>query len=187
MTEDYDIGGPLPEESGNRTFVIAAAILGGLLILSMIFLAVYALILGPRQRAASESQRATEAAQILLQNTEEAMTQTAEAIGVTPTDTPAPTDTPEPPTATPTQVVVLPSPTSTPFTTLPTLDPAQATAAAQETQAAALGGGVTPTATALPSTGFADEVGVPMLAALGGVFILALILARSLRISTAKK
>jgi len=186
MTEDYDIGGPLPEESGNRTFVIAAAILGGLLIISMIFLAVYALILGPRQREASEEQRATEAAAILLQNTEEAMTQTAEAIGETPTNTPEPTDTPEPPTATPTQVVVLPSPTSTPFTTLPTLEPAQATAAAQETQAAAQGG-VTPTATALPSTGFADEVGMPMLAALGGIFILALILARSLRISTAKK
>lgn len=186
MTEDYDIGGPLPEESGNRTFVIAAAILGGLLIISMIFLAVYALILGPRQREASEEQRATEAAAILLQNTEEAMTQTAEALGETPTSTPEPTDTPEPPTATPTQVVVLPSPTSTPFTTLPTLEPAQATAAAQETQAAAQGG-VTPTATALPSTGFADEVGLPMLAALGGVFILAVILARSLRISTAKK
>ena len=33
MTEDYDIGAPLPEESGNRTFVIAAAVLGGLLII----------------------------------------------------------------------------------------------------------------------------------------------------------
>ena len=87
----------------------------------------------------------------------------------------------------PRRVVVLPSPTSTPFTTLPTLDPIQATAAAQETQAAALGGGITPTATALPSTGFADEIGVPMLAMLGGVFLLALILARGLRISTQKK
>lgn len=187
MTEDYDIGGPLPEESGNRTFVLAAAILGGLLIISMIFLAVYALILGPRQREASEEQRATEAAAILLQNTEEALTQTAEAAGVTPTATIAPTDTPEPPTATPTQVVVLPSPTSTPFTTLPTLEPAQATAAAQETQAAAAGGGVTPTATALPSTGFADDVGVPALGLMGAAFLLALILARSLRISTQKK
>jgi len=57
MAEDFDVGGPLPEESGNRTFVIAAAGLGGLLIVSMICLLVYALVLAPLQREA----RATEA------------------------------------------------------------------------------------------------------------------------------
>jgi cytoskeletal protein RodZ len=181
MAEDFDIGEPLPEESSNRTFVIAAGALGALLVLSMICLAVYALYLAPRQREA----RATDVVEVNLENTQQAQTQTAEVLEQTPSSTPSPTDTPEPTaTVTPTQVVVLPTDTPTPFLTLPTLAPETATAAAQQTLAAAQGGGgasPTPTATALPATGFGDEVSVPMLALLGGLLAAVIFAARSLR------
>ena len=71
MAEDFDVGAPLPEESSNRTFVIAAGGLGALLVLSMICLAVYALVVAPRQREA----RATEVIEVNLQNTQQAQTQ----------------------------------------------------------------------------------------------------------------
>src|SRR3972149_4478863 len=56
MADDFEVGGPLPEESTNRPFVIAAAVLGGIMLLSIVCLGLYALVLAPRQRAA----RATE-------------------------------------------------------------------------------------------------------------------------------
>jgi hypothetical protein len=175
MAEDFEIGGPLPEESSNRTFIIAVVGLGSLLIISMICLAVYALVLAPGQ----EQARATRAASINIENTAVAQTQTAEAADNTPTA--EPTDTPLPTaTASPTQVVVLPSDTPTPFTTLPTLEPLTATAVAQETLDALAG--VTATATALPETGFADEAGVPTLLLLAGLLIGVVFIARGLRI-----
>jgi type II secretory pathway pseudopilin PulG len=183
MAEDFEMGGPLPEESSNRTFIMAAAGLGGLLILSMICLAVYALVLAPRQQEA----RATQAALNLLQNTEVAQTQTAEAAEDTPTAIPTETNTPLPTaTVTLTQVVVLPSNTPTPFTTLPTLDPLTATAAAQAT-AEAEGGGAEPTATptALPATGFADEAGIPTLLLFAGLLVVVVFVARGLRTRSA--
>jgi hypothetical protein len=183
MAEDFEMGEPLPEESSNRTFIMAAAGLGGLLILSMICLAVYALVLAPRQQEA----RATQAALIILQNTEVAQTQTAEAAEDTPTSIPTITNTPLPTaTVTPTQVVVLPSDTPTPFTTLPTIDPLTATAAAQAT-AGADGGEATATATptALPATGFADEAGIPTLILFGALLVVVVFVARGLRTRSA--
>ena len=64
MAEDFDIGGAPPEEPSNRKFVIAAAGIGGLLVLSMICLALYALVLAPAQ----QRNRASEATDIALQN-----------------------------------------------------------------------------------------------------------------------
>jgi cbb3-type cytochrome oxidase subunit 3 len=182
MAEDFEVGGPLPEETSNRTFVIAAAGLGALLVLSMVCLAVYTLVLAPRQREA----RATEAANIILQNTEVAKTQTAEAAQDTPTSSPTVTDTPAPTaTITLTQVVVLPSDTPTPFLTLQTLEPMTATAAAQATQDAILGGAGSPTPTALPTAGFADEAGMPLLLMLGGILLAVIFVARGLRTRSA--
>jgi type II secretory pathway pseudopilin PulG len=182
MAEDFEMGGPLPEESSNRTFIMAAAGLGGLLILSMICLAVYALVLAPRQQEA----RATQAALIIIQNTEVAQTQTAEAAEDTPTAIPTETNTPLPTaTVTLTQVVVLPSDTPTPFTTLPTLDPLTATAAAQLTATAEGGGAPTATPTALPATGFADEAGIPTLLLFAGLLVVVVFVARGLRTRSA--
>lgn len=186
MAEDFEVGGPLPEESSNRTFVIVAAVLGGALILSIICLALYALVLAPRQRSA----RATEAADIILQNTRvaESITQTAQARRASPTLTPSQTLIPSPTaTNTPTKVVVLPTDTPTPLSATATMEPLTATAAAQAT-INALTGGLTPTATAtataLPTTGFADEVGVPGLLLLGGALLAVIVIARSLRTRT---
>lgn len=196
MAEDFEVGGALPEDSENRTFVAVAAGLGALIVLSLICLGVYALVLQPRQQQAAES-RPTE---IMLTNTAVALglTETVEAGQVTPspepTDTLEPTETPEPsPTITPTAVVVLPTdtpgPTNTPIS-LPTIDPATATAAAALTQTAeAVAGAVTPTpsdtpvptATALPTTGFGDEAGLPGLAGLAAVLLAVIFLSRRLR------
>jgi hypothetical protein len=179
MAEEFDVGGPLPEESSNRTFVIAAVSLGGLLVLSMICLLVYALVLAPRQQEA----RATDVVLVNQRNTEEALTQTAVVLEKTPTRTPTGTElAATTATVTPTLVVVLPTGTPTPFLTLPTLAPETATAAAQLTLAAAQGGGgETPTPTALPATGFADEIGIPALALAGGLLLALIFIARSLR------
>jgi len=182
MAEDFEVTGGLPEDDENRTFVIAAAGLGGLIVLSLVCLGVYALILQPRQREAAEQ----EPTSIVLTNTAVALglTLTAEAEDFTPVPTQVPptaaptaTDTPVP-----TQVVVLP--TDTPFTTLATVAPLTATAAAQMTQTAeaiAGGGGGSPTPTALPSTGFGDDVGLPGLAGLTALFLVVIFLSRKLR------
>ncbi|MEJ2550185.1 MAG: hypothetical protein P8Z42_04685 [Anaerolineales bacterium] len=182
MAEDFEVGGLLPgESSSNRTFVMAAVGLGALLILSMACLAAYALWYAPRQKVAQQ----TEAAEIVLQNTEVAGTQTAEASGATEAVAPpteAETATPSP-TITPTQVVVLPTNTPTEFLTLGTVEPGTATAAAQATLDAEMGGGGggTPTATALPVTGFADEVGMPALLLLAGALLAVIFVARGIR------
>lgn len=196
MAEDFEVGGGLPEDSENRTFIAVAAGLGGLIVLSLVCLGVYALVLQPRQRAQQE-ERPT---QIMLTNTAVALglTETVEAEQVTstpePSNTPAPSNTPRPTnTPTPTQVVVLP--TDTPgatITSLPTIDPQTATAAAQLTQTAiaGAGGGATPTntpsptATALPTTGFGDEAGLPGLAGLAAVLIAVIFLSRRLRLGS---
>jgi len=180
MAEDFEVGGLLPGETSNRTFVMAAVGLGALLILSMVCLALYALVLAPRQQA----DRATQDAQVALQNTEVAATQTAEAAAETELATPTLADTPTPsPTITPTQVVVLPTNTPTEFLTLPSLEPMTATAAAQATLDAEMGGGGgSPTATTtLPVTGFADDVGLPGLFLLGGVLLAVVFIARGIR------
>lgn len=176
MAEDFEVGSAPPEESSNRTFVFAAAAVGGLLVLSMVCLALYALVVAPRQQESRNAQ----ATQIVLDNTQMAGSLTQTAAALNPTNTRAPTRTPVPSaTNTPTAVVVVASPTSTPQSTI---DPGIATAIAQATLAAAQGGGGgTPTPTALPSTGFADEVGLPGLVLLGVLLVVVVIVSRQLR------
>jgi cytoskeletal protein RodZ len=183
MAEEFEVGAPLPEESSNRTFIIAAAGIGGLLVLSMICLGVYALVIAPRQQEA----RIAQLTQVPEENTQTALglTQTAQAGQATAT--PQPTDTPQPsatPTATPTEVVVVP--TETEITSLSTVAPQTATAAAQATADAAAQAQTptrTPTATALPATGFADEAGLPTLLLVGAALVAILIVVRRLRVS----
>lgn len=192
MAEDFEVTEGLPEESANRTFVIAAAGLGGLIVVSLICLGVYALILQPRQRQAALQ----EPTNILMTNTAVAfsLTQTAEAADFTPVPTePPPTSTQSPTdtnTPVPTQVVVLPTdtPTPTPFTTLATVAPLTATAAAQMTQTALAiaggGGSPTPAPTALPATGLGEDIGLPGLAGLAALFLVAIFFSRRLRSRT---
>ena len=169
-----------PEEASNRTFLIAAGILGGIVLLSIACLAVYALVILPQQRAAQQgddqSALATQNAQV-----NEALTATQVAIGLsqTPqaTETLFPTDTP---------VVAQPSATNpslvedTGEASL-TPDPATATIAAGLTQVAASTQTIIPTTTALPTSGFADEVGLPGLVVAAMVLVAVIFLARRLR------
>lgn len=172
-----------PEESGNRLFIILAAVLGGLTVLALICIAIFLLVLGPQNRARQEAQQATaEAQQILI---EEALTATAaeefrQATLMAATNTP--TITPIPPTATasPSPVIVIP----TTAMVSPTVDPRTQTVEALLTEAAQpTTPGVPATTTSLPSAGFADEVGLPMLLGLAVILILVFFVARRLRMA----
>lgn len=177
MADDFEVGAPPPEESSNRTFLIAAAAIGGLLILSMICLAVYALVLAPRAREA----RLQEATQIVLENTRvaQALTEEAQGTRVTPTATATRTA-----LATATQVVVLA--TATPVATQPIGGPQTATASARRTATArALAQARTPTPRALPSTGLGDEDGIVGLLLAGAVLVAIVVVARRIRTTSA--
>jgi LysM repeat protein len=93
--------------------------------------------------------------------------------------------TPAAPAATNTPVVVFAS--STPVL-VATVDPLTATVAAAYTQAAVSQLTVIPTSTALgavPSTGFADEVGLPVLFIAGAIFLVVIFLVRRMRTARA--
>ena len=165
-----------PEESSNRTFLIAAGILGGIVLLSIACLAVYALVILPQQRAAQqtgeENALATQNAQV-----NDALTATGVAFDLS--QTPQATNT-SPPTET--LVVAQPTATNTPeFTETP--DPATETVAAGYTQLAESTTTVVLTSTALPTSGFADEVGLPGLVIAAMVLVAVIFLARRLRAS----
>jgi hypothetical protein len=172
----------------NRTFLIVAGILGGILLIALLAIAAYAILILPNRGMNQQ----TQAAEINATNTAVAegaqLTAIARQVTFTPTFTatspPTTTSTPEP-TNTATPIL---APTNT-------VDPADGPlqdAAATETVAALLtqqAGGdeptPIPTSTALPDTGFADDFGVPGLALIAGVLLVIIILSRRLRTSTA--
>jgi hypothetical protein len=170
----------------NRTFVIVAGVLGGILLIALLAIAAYAVLFLPGQDTGNQ----TQVAEVIATNTaiaEQAqLTAVARRFTATPTFTAtlAPTD---PPTVTPssTSTPVL-APTNTPEpTTEDEADPeATETVAALLTQQAGGGGTIIPTATALPDTGFADDVGVPGLLLIAGILMVVIILSRRLRTSS---
>ena len=168
--EEPDEGVPPPEDSGNRTFFIVAGIIGGIMLLALVCLALYALVLAPRQR----SQQAAQVATVNAQNTQVAMAAEQTALAGKWTATPTVTSVMPTATTTPTPVVV---PTQA---GAPTVD-RTATVAALLTEAAAGKLTATSTASGLPDTGFAEDVGLPMLVGLAFVLIVIIFLARRLR------
>ncbi len=164
-----------PEESGNKTFLIAAAILGGIVFLSIVCLAVYGLYFLPRQTAARDAQQATLVAQNLQVN--QGLTQ--KALSEMLSQVPSATTTLEP-TLTP--VFEQGTPTLAPE------DPQTATVAAALTQAAQAQLTVTalPTVTQLPNTGFIDDVGAPGLAVMAMALVIVIFLTRRLRATPVK-
>ena len=164
------------EEASNRTFIIAASVLGGIVLLSIICLAAYALIFAPKQKA----DQAQEQDAAVAQNTQiaEMLTQTAESqiLALTPLAT----DFVNTPTASPTPVVSLPTetPTATPNIV------ATETVAAALTQAAIAIQTTIPTSEALPDGGFADDVGIPGLLGMMIVLVAVIFFARRLRTSS---
>ena len=91
--EQSNLDAPPPEETSNRTFLIVAGILGGIVLLSLACVAAYVLFVYPstqkQQQAAIATQNAQNA-QVAL-----ALTSTAQAASFpTETETPPPTQTP---------------------------------------------------------------------------------------------
>lgn len=210
-TEPVDAGGaaPQPEEGANstRTFLLLAIPLVAVFLCIAAGLAFYALVWGPQQRTAKE----TQAAAIVLTNTQIAMLnaniQKTAAVTPTPvpptaTATPAPTDTPLPvespqaggiasPTPllafTPTFTVqaaaasntptVATSPTNTPTVTKTGPTPTKTKATATPYAYKS------PTPTQLPGTGFADEAGVPLLIVLSVALVGVAVIVRRVRLS----
>jgi LPXTG-motif cell wall-anchored protein len=76
---------PPPEESGNRTFLIVAGILGAITVVTLVCIVAYAMIYLPRR----QGQQATQVAQVNAQNTAmaQAITQTSVAGAYTATPT----------------------------------------------------------------------------------------------------
>ena len=165
---NYDDANP-PEESSNRTFLFAAGGLGLLVLIALLCLGAYVLF------TLNSGQSATQTA--IAQATQQAatiqagLTQTAVAQALTATSGVTST---LPPTNTP--VVAQASATIS-----ATANPATATVGAAFTQIAVSTQTIIPTSTALPNTGFADEVGIPGLLIAALVFVVLIFLIRGLR------
>ncbi|MBI5822463.1 MAG: hypothetical protein HZB18_00390 [Chloroflexi bacterium] len=170
---------PLPEESNNnRTFLIAVGILGGIILISIACL-VGVYLFGSRgtANAQAEAANATLTAQASNNFINSALTATFQA-SILPTTT----STPEP-----TSVVNVATSTSTPSASSSvdgTPAAATATVGAALTQAASAQLTIVPTTTALPNTGFIDDYGVPGLVVAALAFMIVILLARRLRVST---
>ena len=185
--EDTDSEETIATSRGsNRTFLVVAGILGGILLIALLAIAGYALVILPGRDTGQQTQVAAinatntviaEGAQLtaLVMRGTITPTFTATLPPATETLTPAPTN-----TATATPVL---APTNTPEPTSEgTQDPGTATVAALLTQQAEET--PIPTATALPDTGFADDFGVPGLLLVAGVLMVVIILSRRLRVSS---
>ena len=175
--EDIDnLDEELPEgESSNRTFTIIAAVMGGCILLS----AVLGGVLFVRNRNQVAQQNATAEAARVAQGVQidQGLTQKAvdDALSQVPLATTTITNTPVIQVATtePAQLA----------------DPLTVTVAAALTQAANAQLTVTglPTTTALPTSGFADEAGLPGLVMVTFALVLVILLARRLRTSPAAR
>lgn len=196
---------PLPEipngnGSSNKPFIIGVGILGAIVVFSILAIIAYVILFRPKTTTDLQNQ----AAEIQAQNTAISLiaSQTAEVEQKVSTQKAAPSTTPVLPS--PTSVVAMHTATSvagSQSTSVAGQDPAirTATVAAFQTQAAAtlLGtqvsagtqialGTLVPqvTPTTLPTAGFMDEVGLPVLLGAAIALIVIIFLVRKLRFST---
>lgn len=173
-----------PKRRGNRTFLIAIAIVGIIFVIALILLLLVAPKLLADQRLAQQEQ----AAQINAANTATAMYATSMAQLAQATKTPTKTVVAAAggaaPTKTPVVVVQQNTPMGAGGSGLSASE--LATVSALQTEMAGRGVSGTPgvSATALPSAGFADDVGLPMMAGLAIILVAVIVLSRRLRTNT---
>jgi cytoskeletal protein RodZ len=168
-----------PPRRGNR-FVVIAGTLGAIMLLSLVAIVIYALVILPEQEPSepglsAAQQTGTTLAQVAQVSNTATTTRTATA-------TTAPTNT-NTPLATNTPLV-----TSTPDPATATVNALLTQAALAQTQAVTATGGPSPTPgtptatpTALPNSGFADDIGALGLIGAAGALLVVVILARRLR------
>lgn len=184
---NFDDGGeaPLPEESNNnRTFMIAVGILGGIILISVACLVgVYLFNLRGRSTAVQQAQANANATATAAAFINDALTATFEGLLSLPTttSTPVPTSVVNLATATEAGTPQAPKAAGLDSTAIANT----ATIGAAYTQAAAAQMTVVITTTALPSTGFADEFGLPGLVVMALAFVIVILLARRLRTAPA--
>lgn len=191
-----ETGGSRP--SGSRNFLIALGVLGLIFILvAAVLLILYFNRTGGKGAQTANINATNVAIQTANAQTAVAATLTSavRAIEMQATSTPIPTDTPVPAKLTPTSVLA--QPTDTPESgglASPTANaqtqtrsaPAALTQAAQQTKTRQASINLTATATSLPDTGFAEDVGLPGLFAMALGLGLLIILVRRLRFSGAR-
>jgi hypothetical protein len=179
---------PPPEKNGNRSFLIIAGTLGGIMVLALMCIAGLALYRYLPSQQAAQDQNATKA----VQDTAVALSVSETAAAPTVTATRQPTFTPTrtlPPTLAPTNTpVIILAPTKS-----PTLDIAIATQYALLTSTAenrfvtvtprttTSAKTPLPTSTALPGTGIADELGATGLIAAAFILVVVIFVVRGLR------
>jgi len=187
--------------AGNRNFLLALGILGGVFVLVTAVL-VFLYLSRPRGGETADISATNAAIQTANAQTAVAATLTSAArVEVLPTDTPQASSTPAPAKPSPTSVLAQPTVTNTAATpepakglATPTANaqtqtqsaPAVLTQSARNTQTQQAASNLTATATALPKTGFAEDVGLPALFGLALGLLLVIILVRRLRFSTTK-
>jgi len=176
---NLDTDSPPPPEQSNRTFIIAAGIMAGIVFITIVAMALYVMVYLPGTKANLSSVQATIVAQNAL--IAQAMTQTMDAnlLGTQAAATAAV------PTQTATSLV-LASPTPVlavaTETQLVSFAAMTATWSALNTQVAV--GMRTPTSTpggSMPQSGFADDLGLPGLVLMTFALVLVILLARRLR------
>jgi len=150
--------------------------LGAIMLLTLACIIVYGMVYLPSANKAKQ----TQSAQAFAQQTAMSVSaqQTMDALNATPTFTATLVPTKVPPSPTPTQVVnkqATASPTSAKENS------ATQTVAALYTKAVLTQTALAGAPTALPTGGFADEVGLPGLLVLGGALLVVIFLARRLR------
>lgn len=178
--DDINLDGdaPPPPEQSNRTFIIAAGVMAGVVFLTIILMALYVTVFLPRTKANQSSMQATIQAQNAL--IAQAMTQTMQAnmLGTQAAATlAAPTQTATPLMASSTPVLAFA--TQTPLISFANMT---ATASAKNTQLA--GALKTPTVTpggSMPASGFAEDLGLPGLVLMSVALVLVILLARRMR------
>jgi hypothetical protein len=167
---EFDEPNP-PEESSNRTFLLAAGVLGGLVFLGLLCIAAYLFF----RNSSNQQNELTAIAQVTQQQATVQAGVTQTIIAQNLTRTAAVTNT-VPPTSTP--VIAEATATSS-----PTSNPATATVAAAFTQIAVSTQTIIPTSTALPNTGFVDDFGAPGLMLIAVALVAVIFLVRRLRSS----
>ena len=191
LTDDLQEEPTPPEESGNRTFIIIAGVLGAIALLALICIAVYALVLAPRNKSAQNAQRATlEAQGTAVQDIIDKTATANKMAAIIAAYTATPTKTQIPPTFTaqasqppvvliPTTALVLA--TDTPNAQTATAISLFATLDANATRLASTFTARPGQATSIPNTGFADDIGLPAMMGMAVLLVAVIFLARRLR------